>query len=87
MAYDFIHTDKSYLTAAVDLNHFNDVNEKVNVGLEYRYNPFSLRASGSSGVPSGYAISWRRRSISAARSASLTPCPVSQSRNPAVQTL
>ena len=44
MAYDFIHTDKSYLTAAVDLNHFNDVNEKVNVGLEYRYNPFSLRA-------------------------------------------
>ena len=43
VAYDLFHTDKSYLTAAADLNHFNDVNEKVNLGLEYRYNPVSLR--------------------------------------------
>ena len=43
MAYDFFHTDNTYLTAALDLNHFNDVNEKVNFGLEYRYSVVSLR--------------------------------------------
>ena len=44
MAYDFIRTDKSYLTAAADLNHFNDVNEKVNVGFEYSLKPVTVRA-------------------------------------------
>jgi hypothetical protein len=44
LAYDFFHSDQSNLTAAVDLNHFNDVNEKVNAGLEYRYNPVYVRA-------------------------------------------
>jgi hypothetical protein len=44
MAYDVFHNDNSYLTAAADLNHFNDVNEKVNVGFEYRYKPVFVRA-------------------------------------------
>jgi hypothetical protein len=44
LAYDFIRSDHSYLTGAVDLNHFNDVNEKVNFGLEYNYRPLYLRA-------------------------------------------
>lgn len=44
MAYDFFRADNSCLTTAVDLNHFNDVNEKVNVGVEYRFHPVSLRA-------------------------------------------
>lgn len=44
LAYDILRTDVSYLTAAVDLNHFNDVNEKVNAGLEYKYRQFYLRA-------------------------------------------
>lgn len=44
VAYDFIRTDCSHLTAAVDLNHSNDVNEKVNAGIEYNYKPMYLRA-------------------------------------------
>ncbi|OYD16555.1 hypothetical protein CH330_02460 [candidate division WOR-3 bacterium JGI_Cruoil_03_51_56] len=44
IAYDFLHTDRSYLTGAVDLNHFNDVNEKVNMGFEYNYRVLFLRA-------------------------------------------
>jgi hypothetical protein len=44
VAYDFIRTDASHLTTALDLNHFNDVNEKVNVGLEYSYDPIYVRA-------------------------------------------
>ena len=42
-AYDLLHNDYSRMTAAVDLNHFNDVNEKVNVGVEYSFNQFYLR--------------------------------------------
>ncbi len=42
-AYDLFSADQTYLTAAVDLNHFNDVNEKVNIGLEYNYRPLYLR--------------------------------------------
>jgi hypothetical protein len=44
VAYDFYRTDASYFIGALDLNHFNDVNEKVNVGVEYRYKPVYLRA-------------------------------------------
>lgn len=44
LAYDFLRTDKSYLSAAADLVHYNDINEKVNVGLEYNYNPVYVRA-------------------------------------------
>ncbi len=43
LAYDIFSSDASTLTAAVDLNHFNDVNEKVNIGLEYRAGAFALR--------------------------------------------
>ncbi len=44
VAYDILRSEHSYLTGAVDLNHFNDVNEKVNLGLEYNYRPLYLRA-------------------------------------------
>jgi len=44
IAYDLFRTEHNILTAAVDLNHFNDVNEKVNMGLEYRLQGFYLRA-------------------------------------------
>ncbi|MBM3323270.1 PorV/PorQ family protein [candidate division WOR-3 bacterium] len=43
LAYDLFRRDASYLTAALDLNHFNDVNEKVNLGLEYCIKPVWLR--------------------------------------------
>lgn len=43
IAYDLFNTDASALTAALDLNHFNDVNEKVNFGLEYHIQDFYLR--------------------------------------------
>lgn len=43
LAYDIFNTDFTALTAAVDLNHFNDVNEKVNFGLEYKSHGFTLR--------------------------------------------
>jgi len=42
-AYDIIAKENQRLTAAADLAHFNDVNEKVNVGLEYALYGFSLR--------------------------------------------
>jgi hypothetical protein len=44
MAYDFLRADNTSLTVAADLNHYNDVNEKVNAGLEYRLGPASVRA-------------------------------------------
>jgi len=44
LAYDLFRKDNTYLTAAADLNHFNDVNEKVNLGLEYSLKPVSVRA-------------------------------------------
>jgi hypothetical protein len=44
LAYDFWSNEASYLTLAADLNHANDVNEKVNVGFEYNYRPLFLRA-------------------------------------------
>jgi hypothetical protein len=44
VAYDFWSDDDSYLTGAVDLNHYSDVNEKVNVGFEYNFRPLFLRA-------------------------------------------
>jgi hypothetical protein len=60
LAYDFLRSDCSYLTAAADLNHFNDVNEKVNFGLEYHYNPIYLRAGYILNVDFDYAsdIGW-----------------------------
>lgn len=44
VAYDIFQIeDKSRLTMAIDLAHYNDVNEKVNIGLEYEYLNFALR--------------------------------------------
>ncbi len=60
LAYDFLRNDHSYLTAAADLNHFNDVNEKVNFGIEYYYNPLYLRTGYVLNTDFGYAgdIGW-----------------------------
>jgi len=43
IAYDVFKFENSILTAAVDLNHFNDVNEKLNIGMEYQIGGFFLR--------------------------------------------
>ncbi|MCX7732189.1 MAG: PorV/PorQ family protein [candidate division WOR-3 bacterium] len=43
IAYDFFSYENSALTAAIDLNHFNDVNEKLNFGVEYHISGFYLR--------------------------------------------
>jgi hypothetical protein len=43
IAYDLFNSDNTALTAALDLNHFNDVNEKLNFGMEYRIGGFYLR--------------------------------------------
>ncbi|MEO0075237.1 MAG: PorV/PorQ family protein [candidate division WOR-3 bacterium] len=44
VAYDIFQIeDKSRLTMAIDLAHYNDVNEKVNIGLEYEYLNFAVR--------------------------------------------
>jgi len=42
-AHDLISQDNMKLTIAVDLAHYNDVNEKVNFGLEYSIMNFVLR--------------------------------------------
>lgn len=44
LAYDVMRTENSALAAAVDLVHYNDVNEKVNIGLEYNHQPVYVRA-------------------------------------------
>ncbi len=43
-AYDIINQDNMKLTWATDLAHYNDINEKVNIGLEYTFTNFALRA-------------------------------------------
>ncbi|MEO0074195.1 MAG: PorV/PorQ family protein [candidate division WOR-3 bacterium] len=60
LAYDVFSTEASRLLAAVDLNHFNDVNEKLNFGLEYRYGAFSLRGGYVLNVDPAYAkrVGW-----------------------------
>lgn len=55
LAYDLFRGEASRLLAAVDLNHFNDVNEKVNFGLEYRYGAFFLRGGYILNVDPDYA--------------------------------
>ncbi|MFO7676145.1 MAG: PorV/PorQ family protein [bacterium] len=44
VAWDALRDEAQRLTLAADLNHFNDVNEKVNLGVEYNYRPLYLRA-------------------------------------------
>lgn len=60
LAYDVFSTEASCLLAALDLNHFNDVNEKVNFGLEYRYGGFFLRGGYTLNVDTDYArrVGW-----------------------------
>lgn len=76
LAYDLFRSDKSYLTTAMDLNHFNDVNEKVNFGLEYSYNPFSLRAGYILNTDFSYAgdLGWAT-GLSAGAGFRFTPTP------------
>jgi hypothetical protein len=60
LAYDLFRRDASYMTAALDLNHFNDVNEKVNLGLEYCLKPIWLRVGYIVNADAEYAraIGW-----------------------------
>ncbi len=60
LAYDLFRNDNTYLITAADLNHFNDVNEKVNLGFEYSYNPVSVRAGYIFNTDFGYAgdVGW-----------------------------
>jgi len=60
IGYDVFSDDNNKLTGAIDLNHFNDVNEKVNVGLEYRIEGFYLRAGYTFNADVQYAtdIGW-----------------------------
>jgi hypothetical protein len=44
IAHDLFRNSDARLTLAADLNHFNDVNERVNLGAEYNYKPLYLRA-------------------------------------------
>ncbi len=55
VAYDFINDENSRLTGAADLNHYNDVNEKVNLGLEYVYRILSLRGGYIVNTDASYA--------------------------------
>ena len=77
LAYDLLHNDYSYLTAAADLNHFNDINEKVNVGFEYRYRPVYLRAGYIINADFNYAsdIGWTT-GLSAGAGFRVKPTPV-----------
>jgi len=60
LAYDVLRTEAGYMTAAVDLNHFNDVNEKINLGLEYKYRQFFLRGGYTLNTDPAYAakVGW-----------------------------
>lgn len=55
LAYDFMRADNTSLTGAIDLNHFNDVNEKVNIGLEYSYKPLYVRGGYILNADASYA--------------------------------
>ncbi|MEO0092461.1 MAG: PorV/PorQ family protein [candidate division WOR-3 bacterium] len=61
IANDFTLTGKDKLTFACDLTHFNDVNEKINFGLEYSIMNISLRGGYILNTDTQYAedILWR----------------------------
>jgi hypothetical protein len=54
-AYDVLDTKNMRLTAAADLVHYNDVNEKVNLGLEYNIYGFKLRGGYVLNTDAAYA--------------------------------
>jgi len=54
-AYDLIEAKDMKLTAAADLMHYNDVNEKVGVGLEYALYGFKLRGGYIFNADASYA--------------------------------
>jgi hypothetical protein len=56
-AYDLISGKDQKLVAAADLMHYNDVNEKVGVGLEYALHGFKLRAGYIINTDDSYAQS------------------------------
>ncbi len=61
IANDFNLTGKDKLTVACDLTHFNDVNEKINFGIEYSIMNISLRGGYILNTDTQYAenILWR----------------------------
>lgn len=77
VAYDiFKHENKTRLTAAADLAHYNDINEKVNLGLEYRFMNFFLRGGYILNTDFEYAreLLWRT-GLSAGAGIKLNPNP------------
>jgi len=62
VAYDiFKIEEKSRLTFAADLAHYNDINEKVNLGLEYKFMNFLIRGGYILNTDTQYAkdLGWR----------------------------
>jgi long-subunit fatty acid transport protein len=62
VAYDLFKTeDKTRLTFAADLAHYNDINEKVNVGFEYKIMNFLIRGGYILNTDTQYAddLGWR----------------------------
>jgi hypothetical protein len=61
LADDIISTENMRLTFAADLVHFNDVNEQVNIGAEYKFMNFFLRGGYILNTDSDYSkeLGWR----------------------------
>jgi hypothetical protein len=53
-AYDVVKRERTRLTAAADLVHYNDVSEKINLGLEYELYGFRLRGGYALNVDPSY---------------------------------
>lgn len=75
-ASDFFNNEKTRLTFAADLAHYNDVNEKVNFGLEYKFMNFLVRGGYILNTDMDYAdqIEWRT-GLSFGGGITVTPIP------------
>jgi long-subunit fatty acid transport protein len=60
-AYDLITQENMKLTLATDLAHYNDINEKINLGFEYSFTNFALRGGYILNTDSDYSedLLWR----------------------------
>ncbi|MCS7257878.1 MAG: PorV/PorQ family protein [candidate division WOR-3 bacterium] len=61
LAYDFIRHENYLFTIATDLVHYNDLNERINVGLELNFKRYYLLAGASVNTDFEYAswVLWR----------------------------
>jgi hypothetical protein len=77
VAYDlFKYEEKTRLTFAADLSHYNDINEKVNLGFEYQLMNFFLRGGYVLNTDFSYAedLKWET-GLSAGAGVQLNPYP------------